>query len=1314
MSSFLQAWGLWLDEEDLLEARWDLRGGSPRLWLSRSPASVRRGGSGPARSAVLAAFLERLFGGRRGVERPEARAILDRLLEPGAACRRAEFWLSSALRTFPELASPEAAQARARTLGSAGGHLRSAATRALIAQGRALLTSRTVRVFAAQESALSAGGALGLEESPATAAQAIRALRERHAREAEGRRALWIAVEPDRWDELSRRAFETASRALRGEVETEIVAATTAPPLLPDEWRREIFVPCGTLNASLKFYERFAALAQANASGARSLAEEILRSPGWAAYASDPTGDGAVPAPPAPPDSASSPVVRSRLESELLEAISVIGGPVETQRLAPLFPPRDLRRGLSLLEERGDIERAAAGAWRLPQDGCGGAHLPQSRRREICLRLARSEEDPGRAIELLLAGGDSREALARARQWIDACSPGGVERWFGLSALLASAAPEPLPPWLEMLEAERELAGGRPEEAEQRLSRVLDSAGAAGEERRTAGLRLAEVAARRGRIKEAGRLAAAWRRAFPSPEAPAGESVRALVLEAGSRAREGEQEAALALLDEADRTGAGLATPARLEAALARAAAYSLAGRFREEREVYERWRPLVLGAGDDLLTARFLSHEALGLADRREFAQAIARLEEALAAARDDPAERARLSIDLASTLYHAGRPERSRELLDEAAAIAGSIGRQDLARIARSNRLELMINRREWAAASEEIESLAALARAEGDETRLLVALHHRSRLALRRGLLAEAARDNAQARALAGKLSDRLEIGELWLEEGDRLVYEGDLAAARRAYEAAAEDPPDRCDSGTKARQRLAELDRAGGDGLRASAVDTLAGLFESDEYEAAETAARWQILLRGRSQELPADLSSRARRILRSSGGAALADRAFGNADPSESPGCLSDEPALRRLRGAVAGALAGESVEAPLGDLGLAGLRLADAGGRELACFGRIGEDAARRTLEAGSASYELSLSPPSGPGASSVALLLETLLFRLPPAAPPSDFAEGWRRLGVIAADASMEEPYRRLLRFGPQPVTVLVLGESGCGKEAVARAVHALSPRASAPFVAVNVPAIPPALLESELFGHARGAFTGADRDRKGLLEEAERGTIFFDEVGDLTLPLQAKLLRALQEREIRRVGENRPRRLDVRVVSATSRNLQREVEAGRFREDLYYRLHVAVIALPPLRERGGDVPLLARHFLSHYAREYGRANVAFAPETLASLCGHSWPGNVRELQNVVAQAAALAESGGVILPALLPETLRRPKLPVESRKTYRTRVDEHRRSLIADALERSGGNRSRAARDLGLSRQALLYLIRELNVNSRPRSGH
>ncbi len=346
--------------------------------------------------------------------------------------------------------------------------------------------------------------------------------------------------------------------------------------------------------------------------------------------------------------------------------------------------------------------------------------------------------------------------------------------------------------------------------------------------------------------------------------------------------------------------------------------------------------------------------------------------------------------------------------------------------------------------------------------------------------------------------------------------------------------------------------------------------------------------------------------------------------------------------------------------------------------------------------------------------ASSVALLLETLLYRSAQPSAPAAFAEGWGRVGIVTADSSMEEPYRRLVRFASQPLTVLVLGESGSGKEAVARAVHALSARASGPFVAVNVAAVPGPLLESELFGHSRGAFTGADRDRPGLLEEAGRGTIFFDEIGDLPLPLQAKLLRALQEREIRRVGENRSRSIDARVVSATSRDLEKDVEAGRFREDLFYRVHVAVIQLPSLSRRGRDVALLARHFLARSAKEFARGELEISPEALAALSAHSWPGNVRELQNTMAQAAALAEPGGVVLLEHLPEILRRPRKPAAAADDYRSRVDAHRRGLITEALERTGGNRSRAARELGLSRQALLYLIRELNVPSRPRTGH
>jgi two-component system response regulator AtoC len=417
--------------------------------------------------------------------------------------------------------------------------------------------------------------------------------------------------------------------------------------------------------------------------------------------------------------------------------------------------------------------------------------------------------------------------------------------------------------------------------------------------------------------------------------------------------------------------------------------------------------------------------------------------------------------------------------------------------------------------------------------------------------------------------------------------------------------------------------------------------------------------------------------------------------------------------LRALRDAVAAAASGAEKEAPLSALGLESLSIVDGDGREVVRLGEShGCEVERRALDAGGARFELALAPPVGEEVfAPIALLLETLLYRGDGFDAPSDFAEGWRRVGVVTADASMREPFRRLVRFAPQNVTVLVLGESGSGKEAAARAVHTLSSRSGGPFVSVNVPAIPEALLESELFGHVRGAFTGAERDRRGLLEEASGGTIFFDEIGDLGLPLQAKLLRSLQERELRRVGENRARAVDVRVVSATSRDLAKEVETGRFREDLYYRLHVAIIALPPLRERGRDALLLARHFLDRFANEFGRGPLRLTPEAQKILLAHQWPGNVRELQNALCQAAALAESGGAVSGELLPASIRPGLRAAGAVGDYRSRIAAHRRRIVREALEQSGGNRSRAARDLGLSRQALLYLMKELAVSS-PRS--
>jgi two-component system response regulator AtoC len=289
-------------------------------------------------------------------------------------------------------------------------------------------------------------------------------------------------------------------------------------------------------------------------------------------------------------------------------------------------------------------------------------------------------------------------------------------------------------------------------------------------------------------------------------------------------------------------------------------------------------------------------------------------------------------------------------------------------------------------------------------------------------------------------------------------------------------------------------------------------------------------------------------------------------------------------------------------------------------------------------------------------------------------------------------------------------PSTVLVTGESGTGKELVARLVHSSSPRADAAFVAVNCGAIPEALLESELFGHVRGAFTGASTDRRGLFEEANGGTLFLDEIGELPATLQVKLLRALQEGEVRPVGDNQARTVDVRLVAATSRDLEAEVAAGRFRSDLFYRINVVRIHLPPLRDRREDVPELTHHFVSLFRRRLGLLTAGVSPAAMRLMMEYPWPGNVRELENVVERALVLAE-GKEIDVDNLPPSVHAPSAPAAVPAHLDLSVKRHtealERSLIKTALERTGGNRTRAAKLLDLSHRALLYKIRDYGID-------
>lgn len=310
----------------------------------------------------------------------------------------------------------------------------------------------------------------------------------------------------------------------------------------------------------------------------------------------------------------------------------------------------------------------------------------------------------------------------------------------------------------------------------------------------------------------------------------------------------------------------------------------------------------------------------------------------------------------------------------------------------------------------------------------------------------------------------------------------------------------------------------------------------------------------------------------------------------------------------------------------------------------------------------------------------------------------------------MLAKSAVMQGVFRTVAKIADFKTTVLIQGESGVGKELVARALHARSSRSKHRFVAVNCGAIPENLLESELFGHKRGAFTDANADRRGLFEEADGGTLFLDEVGELPLPLQVKLLRVLQDETIRRLGDSRDLKVDVRIVAATHRDLVGETKAGRFREDLYYRLNVLPIVLPPLRERRDDIPLLIDHFVARNNARLGTSIRGVDPESRRLLLEYAWPGNVRELENSIERAMVLAE-GDLLTAQDLPERIREARDPIKMqlasgelsiKKTSRI-IEE---VLIRRALQKTKGNRTKAAQVLEISHRALLYKIKDYGL--------
>jgi Nif-specific regulatory protein len=308
----------------------------------------------------------------------------------------------------------------------------------------------------------------------------------------------------------------------------------------------------------------------------------------------------------------------------------------------------------------------------------------------------------------------------------------------------------------------------------------------------------------------------------------------------------------------------------------------------------------------------------------------------------------------------------------------------------------------------------------------------------------------------------------------------------------------------------------------------------------------------------------------------------------------------------------------------------------------------------------------------------------------------------------MVGESAPMREVYQFIAKVASTDSTVLIRGESGTGKELVARAIHHNGPRAGKPFVAINCAALTETLLESELFGHEKGAFTGAVAQKKGKLEVADGGTLFLDEVAELAPTLQAKLLRVLQAREFERVGGTRPIKVDIRLMAATNKDLAAAIKAGTFRQDLYYRLNVVSLTMPPLRERREDIPLLARFFAAKYSQKCKRRIMGISAEARQCLMNYDWPGNVRELENAIERAVVMGSSD-LICPEDLPEAVLETESPTGAPITeFHEAVKQTKKQLILMAIEQTGGNYTEAAKLLGLHPNYLHRLIRNLNLKA------
>jgi transcriptional regulator with AAA-type ATPase domain/tetratricopeptide (TPR) repeat protein len=1267
---FLGARGFPLDLADLEDARVEVWNGAPHLWLPGLPRSAwREPLSAEPASALLAALIPRLFGAR---DRP--RHLLESYLHRVGRPARPETSVSEILQTFPFLGKPAHASIRKRCLGFApvGFDERERRHRARTLRARLELSGRKARIFGPGASSLLAGEALRASLGDGAGEPRLEECAENESH--------WIRLEREGWDEDSIHLFDRVA-GRRGVEVSEIL-----PPgrLRPDELRDAAWIPSSDLTSSVELYEALHALAEVNPRAVRRTVTRFAASDDFASFLKS----GRVPT----SLCASEPEEASRVLAALSKAERKTLGVFLCHPGAPAASAVDRVAGSApfagvapkLAAEGWFFEEPATGRWRVA-DRASRADLisaySSAETRAFGEAWLEVTADPPRRIEIAVAC-ESWGAASAASEAVFGTTP-ARERDRSFDALVrawvaGAGTKAPAPALLH--EAARLSEIGRAQDAQDLLEAAVSDPSAPAVWKREARFRIALASEAAGDSGEALRLLdeASADRSTPVSERSRASRLRARVLSGEGRFSEAEEALRAARADAAgDRRE-------EIEVQLSEADLASRRGRFDEEAAIYLSIRSRSMPVLDEELEGRLLLREGMLFSDRREHRSAAARFAEALQLAGSHSERRGIALTDLAISTEMLGESSAAEKYFREALACFDECRNVSRRRRAAGNLAHFLIRHDHDEASDAIVERLLVESEKAGDRIGKMVALAFRGRRALRRGRFAAASSDRAEALALCEELDDRVERAELELDESDARLFFGDRSAALEAAKLAASRAPDRTENHEAARRRVEDLESWSRSGpAEAFAPGAIEAAFESDPSGTSDRVSRARAFFGEDLEKHWPGVCQHAREVLGKRGRSEFAEVVFASALDGRSA------EALRSLRAKLL------AQEIPL--------RLLDSEGSVLWKSPSFQRATWARTL---SWEEETAVLEGEGSDPDSVAFLFETLWSR-GNLAPASDGTGNlFATLGVVTADASMEALGARLSRIAPQNVTVFVSGESGTGKERIARAIHQLSPRSTHPFVAVNVAAFPDHLLEDELFGHVKGAFTGADRDRAGLFEAAHRGTLFLDEIGDLSLALQAKLLRVLQEREIKRVGENRFRPVDVRLVSATAKNLEKDVERGSFREDLYYRLKVASLALPPLRERGNDSVLLARHFLERYAREYGKGALKWSSRATVAIRAFGWPGNVRQLENAVMEATALADPDSTIDREGLPEFLQGDGAAAAPRGDYRERVDAYRKRLIGDALSKSRGNRTHAARELGVTRQALLYLIRELKI--------